>query len=284
MSIHPLSYTSLSIVIERRGKKEADASAFAYRRNGIWYLVTAWHCVSGTHFQTLKQLPGATGAPDAINVMVYCLSKETEELDRIAPKFLKIPLYQNGHPVWCVHSRYKQGVDVAVIPIGIDNLKQQVPAIHLKSPKDNSTDMLRFQVGSDLFILGYMFGREMFPIWKRASLATEPLKVTNGSSLYHSVDTSTRNGMSGSPVYLTAGATFQPEQTVGAGIFTAQVATPNANNHRFIGLYSGRRLFREKEEAQIGMVWPCQLIDEIIDFGVTDEGPAFWQPIETSRI
>ena len=45
-----------------------------------------------------------------------------------------------------------------------------------------------------------MFGGAMFPIWKRGSIASEPEIPIDGKPMFY-IDTATRQGMSGAPVF-----------------------------------------------------------------------------------
>ena len=115
-------------------------------------------------------------------------------------------------------------------------------------------------VGMDTFILGYPFGIAVsaLPIWKRASIASEPNLGIGGESFFY-VDTASRPGMSGSPVILRTWGGFQTD--TGGGVITAGAAT------KFIGVYSGRIGAQDELQAQLGIVWRADLIDQIIAAG-----------------
>lgn len=62
------------------------------------------------------------------------------------------------------------------------------------------------RVATDVFVLGYpkgISGGGEFPIWKRASIATEP-DIQLGTLPKMLVDTATREGMLGAPVIAVA--------------------------------------------------------------------------------
>ena len=70
-----------------------------------------------------------------------------------------------------------------------------------------------------MFVLGYpkgISGGRGFPIWKRASIATEP-DIQHDGLPKLLVDTATREGMSGAPVVAIADGDFEmdPENETG---------------------------------------------------------------------
>ena len=104
----------------------------------------------------------------------------------------------------------------------------------------------------DVFVLEYPFGADPpgFPVWKRGSIASEP-HLTRPGPGYMLVDTASRPGMSGAPV----------------------IPRSWSNSlTRFIGVYSGRLHTKDPSDAQIGMVWPAEDIEEIIGGAKLDEG------------
>lgn len=158
-------------------------------------------------------------------------------------------------------------VDVAVVelPWGTD--------AHLFVMNDLSSVPLMTMVSNDVFILGYPkgIGTEGLPIWKRASIASEPgIDVDGHPKLL--VDTATTQGMSGAPVVqrVDGAARMQDNST----------AFFNEPVNKFVGIYSGRMVVTASKdlgetieehcptaslEAQLGLVWKAHVIDEIID-------------------
>jgi hypothetical protein len=95
------------------------------------------------------------------------------------------------------------------------------------------------------------------PIWKRATIASEPLVDPEGLPKVF-VDTATRKGMSGS-VAIT--------QTLQVGPYPKKDGS-NSNTlmaitKEILGVYSGR-IGASTIEAQLGIVWKKHVIDEII--------------------
>jgi hypothetical protein len=121
---------------------------------------------------------------------------------------------------------------------------------------------IAIMIGMDVFILGYPFGSKppAFPVWKRGSIASEP-DLVRLSTGYYLVDTASRPGMSGSPVILRSWSNHILE----SNMWTA--SNDKLPIDRVIGVYSGRL---RPEDAQIGIVWHVEYIDQIIDSGRRD--------------
>src|SRR5260370_15689560 len=109
----------------------------------------------------------------------------------------------------------------------------------------------------DVYILGYPFGTAPpgFPVWKRGSIASEP-DLTRIGTGYMLVDTASRPGMSGAPVIRRSWGTHLLE-----GSAISSDSTPQS---KFIDVYSGLLHTKDPTDAQIGMVWPVDDIQEII--------------------
>ncbi|UIK06903.1 trypsin-like peptidase domain-containing protein [Neorhizobium galegae] len=121
------------------------------------------------------------------------------------------------------------------------------------------------QVGSDVFVLGYPYGIELagiFPIWKRASIASEPqATITSGGFNYEDllyIDALTKSGMSGSPVISI------PKE--GEVYVTDGVGVPMKDRRpHLVGIYAGREgVTNEELEFSIGRVWKASTIAGIV--------------------
>ncbi len=123
-------------------------------------------------------------------------------------------------------------------------------------PHPDETHDMAFSVGLDVFVVGFPLSltkQGLFPIWKRGSVASEPKFLADELPIFL-IDTATKEGMSGSPVFIrTRGAILENGDMLGDGIHT-----------RFIGVYSGR-YGKDKLEAQLGRAWHRMLIDQVID-------------------
>ena len=116
------------------------------------------------------------------------------------------------------------------------------------------------RVGAEVFILGFPLGLTVqgpLPIWKRGSIASEPLVAIDNNLPIFFVDAATRHGMSGSPV-----AYFGRDLTNLGGLPAEAPAT--FPEPWLLGVYAGRRgSSPEETEMSFGRVWHRRLLDEI---------------------
>ncbi|HWX64315.1 hypothetical protein [Bradyrhizobium sp.] len=127
------------------------------------------------------------------------------------------------------------------------------------------------RVGPEVFILDFPLGlalQGVLPIWKRGSIAFEPLVAIDNNLPIFIVDAATRHGISGSPVVY-----FGRELTNTSGV--AAQAPPTFPEPWLLGVYAGRRgASPEETEIAFGRVWHCRLLDEIFFERIRDGTPA----------
>ena len=177
----------------------------------------------------------------------------------------EISLYEdpdNLKPVWYEHPRLKKQIDIAVIPLPIKTLPLMYKPITSNWPADDVIP----EAGMDIFILGFPLSihANRLPIWKRGSIACEPTLLIDKVPKFY-IDSATRSGMSGSPVFIVTSGGFSDSN----GRFWLN----SRKRYKFIGVYSGRcapdPIPKNKEEdqhfrAQIGIVYRAQALTEII--------------------
>jgi hypothetical protein len=145
-------------------------------------------------------------------------------------------------------------VDIAAVQVNPSGQFQSFPV------NQGVYTAMELRVSHDVYVLGYPLGlldaTHGMPVWKRATVATEP----GGSSGAFLVDTATRAGMSGSPVFLRYRGFYKTDPE-------SAVANPSdwfGEGDMFVGIYSGR-LGASEVEAQLGVVWKARVIEEVID-------------------
>ena len=147
-------------------------------------------------------------------------------------------------------------MDVVAIPLS-DQIKNKYRLFPINAIEFDSR--FKEEVADDAFVVGYPFADMTYaslPIWKRASLASEPdIDVDRLPKML--IDTATRPGLSGSPVIM---------QRVGIhgakdGVFSED--TIIGRIRKFVGIYSGR-IGDDELKAQLGIVWKAQVISEIV--------------------
>ncbi|PSV87171.1 hypothetical protein C9I88_20315 [Photobacterium iliopiscarium] len=252
-----MSWVPIRIEMQFNETKLSVGTAFIYEHQNKTYLVTNWHNVTGRNPQTLQPLSKHLSIPNSIILPIPFSHKIENGFESVNWKSKGLELYENDKPIWFEHPTHGHDVDVIVIPLGgIEDTK-------LIASNDKETlglELIPIRPSLDTFVLGYplgMSGGANFPIWKRASIATEPNIDLDGLPKLL-IDTATREGMSGSPVYAQATGYIMPEDKTDPKDFMIGEA------RRFIGIYSGR-LGSDTFQAQLGIVWKESAIIEIIE-------------------
>ncbi len=118
--------------------------------------------------------------------------------------------------------------------------------------------LLHIVAGDDAFVLGYPLRPDdtglPLPLWKRATIATE----VEYHMPYYLIDTATRPGMSGAPVFARHSGLLAADSDPSHG-------QPGAF-YRFAGIYTGRVLHTEPEfQAQVGKAFKPDAIEEMLE-------------------
>lgn len=271
------SYLLKPCVVDRTNPENllvlADATGFIYKRNGKQYLITNLHVVSGRDPCTGKILDIHKAIPELLRSFPSLYEQKTGRIEKIS-LYLDCRLYdQNNIPLWLIHPNYKRGIDIAVLPL--DNLN---PPVNFWAINDIQSVDTKISVADDVFVVGFPLAlgtneNKDFPIWKRASIASEPsINYFNDGRKAFVIDGTTREGMSGSPVFFYSNFT---QRSIQDGGMCFGMSPQRAFN--FLGIYSGRLYGRNinneiiEKESFLGLVWKKELIDEIIDANVRDE-------------
>jgi S1-C subfamily serine protease len=262
-SYEPLSQSSYFLEAYFNEQQLSSATCFFARRAERCYLITNWHVVSGKNNQTNKHLSETIAEPNKLVVKVF--KKNAVYLE---PTDLTIPLLDgSGDSIWLEHPTHGSKVDVVAIRV---ELPADIFVMDVESFIEPFNDETTISVKDDVFILGFPFGyrvNELFPIWKRASIASEPMIDIDDLPKYL-VDTATRQGMSGSPVIK------MEKRSVGMANGTPGELGVKVSNYRMglAGIYSGRIGVQSGEDMQLGIVWKSRVFNEIIDQAAMDNG------------
>lgn len=237
----------------------STGTAFFLNRKGRSFLITNWHIVSGrSPIDGQPLCKKTTAIPDHIIIRV-----PTNE-PRKGGAFLRtyvdrqLPLYnEKKSPIWFEHPTEGYKCDVIAIPLsGLDET-----AIVGADHDRHGLEELPLYPSLDVYVVGFprgMGGRAATPIWKRGTIATEP-DLDHDKQPKFLIDTATREGMSGSPVYaqevgtwLPPGGSDREQRSFGKG-------------RMFVGVYSGRIGAEDEFKAQLGIVWKRSAIESVIE-------------------
>lgn len=273
----PESFLSVCILPIRLDGNETTASAhatgFLWERGDHWHLVTNAHVVTGWNHETRQSLSDSGFSPTHLKFEVAVdVADSPDRGSLLQRRRLQIPLEDDGEPAWLEHPEHGCAVDVAVLHLfkspdetSVHDLKARQL---LSTPVNLHEEWGEYDVaaGEDAYVLGYPKGMATrgFPIWKRASIASEPSIDVDGLPKLL-VDTATRQGMSGAPVIAVRRGITMP-----SGSFDGE--TIIGETMQFLGIYSGR-IGEDELGVQLGIVWKASVINEIIDGGVRGKWP-----------
>ena len=253
--VDQISVSSLRAELFFQEQLLAVGTCFLWRFDNQIGIVTAWHNLSGTHPESRRSLSSTGGRPDTIKVHTSTASTGIRVV-------ITQRLYDDlGNANWLVHPDIGDQVDIAVLQLGIS-----LPEASLAMPLNDIVEQpIAALVGADAFIVGYPKAIDELglPIWKRASIASEPQLCNDQAGPRRLlVDSASREGMSGAPVYLRSIGSYMNDQ----GTFVIGAAVAN----KFIGVYTGRLAVRDELDAQLGIVWPASLVETIGQRGKRD--------------
>jgi hypothetical protein len=255
-----LSWVPLKLETSANGQELSIATGFFYQHNGRSFLITNFHVVSGRDPNTGSILHSRGMVPDTLILYVATSTTDQASPTMVQWKPRQLSLYTEGDapkPIWTEHPKHGRRFDVVAIPLsGLEETR-----IKAANAPELGLDPIRIYPSMDAFVIGYprgMSGGGHFPIWKRATIATEPDFDLDGLPRFY-IDTATREGMSGSPVYaqevgywLPEGETEFDKASIGKG-------------RRFVGIYSGRLGAEDEFKAQLGIVWKESALIELVE-------------------
>jgi hypothetical protein len=261
-ALQSLSWVPLQLKACVNGHEIGVATGFVYEHEGRTFLVTNCHVVSGRHAETQKVLAECGYCPDSlsIGVPVDSGSRDPSGASLVGWRWHDLALFSDddsAKPIWFEHPTLGRRCDIAAIPLaGFEDTK----VVSANSAK-HGLEKIPIYPGLEAFVLGYprgMKGPGNFPIWKRATIATEPAFDLDGLPKFY-IDTATRDGMSGSPVYAQEVGYWMPEGE------TDPRKALIGKGQRFVGVYSGRIGADDQFKAQLGIVWRESSLISVLD-------------------
>lgn len=260
-------------------------TGFIYQSESNYYIITAWHNLTGRHSESLKLLSKNSAIPD--NVVVN-LAISMPEFG-VTRHSIIIPLHDEEKSLFYIHPNNWPRIDVVAIPFDphatfiseicfMDGEEKEInfsPVMHVPGSKNTEVCPIQkyfvpqhdvidkwlksVEVTEELFIPGYPSNLQDYysqPVWKRATIASSVQQGWNREPKFL-IDSASKSGMSGSPVLYYSpngsvkifGSTYQYEQDIAI----------------LAGIYVGRIGVQGEHDPQIGTVWKSSVIDEIIE-------------------
>jgi hypothetical protein len=257
-SLNPISAGALRVEMFRASVQCALGTAFLWINEDRFSIITAWHNLTGTNFQTRQSISKNGSRPD--NIKLYLL---TDEIGKTLT--IKLDLYDGlGKARFRTHHIYGNGVDIAVIDVGADAIPLKALCTNMREYFPND---MEFGVGTQGLIVGFPQGISICntPIYKQCTVASEPSLVkSRHAERYFLVDSATRSGMSGAPVFMVSDGFYR------SSVDNALTVDANPRT-RLLGLYSGRLDASDLLGAQLGIVWPIELVNQVVELGIADD-------------
>lgn len=258
----------------RNGHKIGNGTGFIYFHTEMnaHFLITNYHVLTARNPKNPGML--LEDYPDSPDELKWNLFKK----DTMEILTGSVALLENENIKWIEHPMREQGVDIAAVKIRFPD-----DALIFSQDMLGLVDDIELEVGAELFIVGYPYGiaaGDIFPLWKRGTIASEPLIKPNNLSIFY-IDATTMPGMSGSPVFAVESKKLVDLKGDSASAFREYekgklsplelmtkldpqaFAEPyNKKHYRLVGIYSGR-LVEGKKDPSIGIVWNYHLIEEL---------------------
>ncbi len=241
--IDPHSVISLSLKILRDASELGSATGFVLRKNDKNYLVTNRHVVLACN---QDQDPADVGGWICANKLSI-FHNQLEHLGSWISKTEDL-FDRDGRPRWLEHPTLKDSVDLVALPL----LKTDGVQFYPLDIELAKTDIL-ISPADSVSIVGFPFGLAEYsglPVWKTGTLASD-MDINFQAKPVFLVDSTSRPGMSGSPVYAVRSGFVRTSNgnMLGAGEMV-----------RFLGVYS-----EQMPAAEIGGVWKAEIVRELYD-------------------
>ncbi|WP_439499875.1 trypsin-like peptidase domain-containing protein [Bosea sp. (in: a-proteobacteria)] len=275
----------------------SSGTAFYYDNESTRFLITNWHNISGRDAITKEKIDEYGRIPQYLMCKTATLIRAhlpgNTEFAMIAHR---IELYGDSDalldPTWFEHPEL--GSDCDVIAIELAKPEFEPTVMHTPVNRIGSIP-IPVLPGRPAFIIGYPsslstgFG---LPIWKSGYIASEPhypvrlgghLAVVGGlvggrEIPAFFIDSQTRRGMSGSPVfasYTGRWSTTDPYEEVDIddpGFWQRADVALNETRMEFVGIYSGR-VTGQADDAALGLCWREDAIATICSSRATGRVP-----------
>lgn len=264
-----------------------------YKKNDEYFIVTAWHNLTGLHTATLSHLSPNLAVPDNVVATLAVAYPDIGFQHRMS---ITLPLVGSKNALFYIHPKNWPRIDVAAIPfdpnadyetdITLPTGEVKRAAFSILAPISGNKAAIcpiqnylvpsrkvvmewlnTVEVTEELFIPGYPHNLQDYyvqPVWKRATIASSVQSGWNNERKFL-VDSASKSGMSGSPVLF-----YSPN-----GVVRALGKTYNFQHDVAIlaGVYVGRVGVTKEADPQIGTVWHSAVIDEIIDGKIYENLP-----------
>ena len=270
-----LSYVPFQIFVGDDAGWFSTGTGFFYQVDDDLFIVTNWHVISGRTWPSGKVSTPGGRRPTKIGLKVA--SKLTHPDEGYYFVSRDGPLFSDTGPIWLEHSELGWKCDLVAILVGdgFDDARR----IH-KPVNQVSDATIPVEPSSTVFIIGYpksISSGPGFPIYKSGYVASEPDfdaiidgtpspmgGIKDGTEVpAFFIDSLTREGMSGSPIFASYSGIWNPDDP--HGNFALKNSTHIGRAVQFIGCYGGRATGELESDAALGLCWRESVIREICE-------------------
>ncbi len=203
------------LVRDQPGTIQSSASAFFFETDGALLIITNWHVVSGRNFLDGEPLKTEFREPFGLTAKLssYSVGYGKGRSFGIVPH--EIPLYCGEHPMWFEHPDLGPNCDVVAIPF---ERPTSCPEFMHNAANRISNVRIPVEPGCTVFVIGFPHAISVgfgLSLWKSGYVASEPhydVQLAGRLREYGGlaggkdipaffIDSQTRAGMSGSPVF-----------------------------------------------------------------------------------
>ena len=274
----------------------STGTAFVYETHGRQFLITNWHNVAGRDPFTGQPLQDRAVArfPTFVKAKLAAIANVPGLSHRGPYAFVsqRIEIYEAYEPRWFEHPDLGRQCDIVAVPFDRPN---DCPA-NLHKPV-NRIDEVRIPVlpGGTVYIIGFPHGISVgpgFPIWKSGYIASEPyfdVSISGQRSEIGGlkggirlpaffVDSQTRPGMSGSPVFASYTGSWDSSNPYAGldfdvpGSLNLDSVFLGSTSMEFVGCY-GARVGDREGGAALGLCWRKDVIELICSSQKAGEHP-----------
>lgn len=272
----------------------STGTAFFYFCENSWFLITNWHNLSGRHFLSKEPLSRPPKLPTHIeaHLSAYIASNLSLADNSFTTVSQRVDIYRDMQPLWFEHPTLGSLCDVIALP-----MERPASCPQFMHNAANLIGKTRIPVlpGGNAFVIGFPQSLSVgfgLPLWKSGFIASEPhYGITTGGAISSIgglsggtelpaffLDTQTREGMSGAPVFASHSGTWNTNQpyekldSESAEFWSSDDIAIAHSAIEFIGCYSAR-IGKAEEGAALGLCWPENVLHLICSSKVVGAHP-----------
>lgn len=229
----------------------STATGFVVSAGKSNLLITARHVFTGRHAVTGEPLSANSGIPDSVVIYHNGVEKDARGCDTVVK--IKQKLIAADHSqLWIEHPEFGKDADIAALL-----LKESEKFLLMPVDVGQHKNPISCRPSEMVSIVGYPLGATVpggHAIWSTGFMASELDIYWKGNPVFL-VDSRTRQGQSGSPVFsYRIGPCLRSDGTISYSGYEAA-------SYNFLGVYSGRI----HKDSDIGQVWNASSVRELIN-------------------